>query len=144
MAGLVFLSACHRRPPAAEAAPRIELNLSRSESGTVDVVGLPADDLSRLEQHTPTREEWTALLRVAVASQAAAVTDRPAVLGTYEITDGALRFTPQFPFDPGQRYDVMLDPSRLPTSNGRPPAPWRLRLLETSINVPAPERHPTT
>lgn len=148
MAVLVFLSACHRpggpRPPASDTAPRIELNLTGSGSGTVEAVGLPADDLSRLEQRTPTRDEWTALLRIAVASDAAAVTDRPAVLGTYEITDGALRFTPQFPFDPGQRYDVVLDPSRLPTPDGGPPAPWRLRLLETSITVPAPERHART
>ena len=144
---LVFLSACHRSgAPGADpaAAPRIELNLSRPGSGTVDVVGLPADDLSRLQRAALSREEWTALLRTAVASEAGAATDRPPVLGSYTITDGTLRFTPQFPFDPGQRYDVSLDPSHLPTPSGGPPAPWRLRLLETSIKVPAPEGHPTT
>ena len=146
MAVLVFLPGCHRRgprPPVSETSPRIELNL-RSSGGTVDVVGLPADDLSRLEQGTLAREEWTALLRVAVAREAGAAIDRPAVLGTYAIADGTLRFTPRFPFDPGQRYDVVLDPSRLPATNGVPPAPWRLRPLEASITVPAPEGHPTT
>ena len=117
------------------------------------MVGLPADDLSRLEQRTLGHEEWTALLRIAVAREAregstareaGAAIDRPAVLGTYAITDGTLRFTPRFPFDPGQRYDVVLDPLRLPTTNGVPPAPWRVRPLETSIMVPAPEGHPTT
>src|SRR5437773_3316585 len=156
MAVLVFLPACHRRgprPPASETAPRIELNLRGSGGGTVDVVGLPADDLSRLEQRTLARDEWTALLRIAVAREAreggaareaGAAIDRPAVLGTYAIADGTLRFTPRFPFDPGQRYDVVLDPLHLPATNGVPPAPWRLRPLEASITVPAPEGHPTT
>ena len=148
MAVLVFLSACHRssgpRPPASESAPRIELSFSRSGGGTVDVMGLPPDDLLQLAQRTLTPEEWTALLRVAVASEAGAAIDRPAVLGTYLIADGTLRFTPRFPFDPGQRYNVVLDPSRLRPTDGVPPAPWRLRPLETSITVPAPEGHPTT
>jgi hypothetical protein len=145
---LVFLSACQlaggRYPPGSDTAPRIELNLERSASGTVDVIGLPADDLSRLKQRTLTREEWAAVLRIAVASDAGTATDRPAVLGTYVISDGTLRFTPQFPFDPGQRYDVVLDPTRLPTLTGAPSAPWRSRLLETSIKVPVPEGTPTT
>jgi len=66
------------------------------------------------------------------------------VLGTYAIADGTLRFMPQFPFDPGQRYDVVLDPLHLPTADRGPPAPWRLHRLEISIEVPAPQGHPTT
>jgi hypothetical protein len=110
----------------------------------VDVIGLPADDLSALERRTPSGEEWAALLRIAVASAAGTATDRPAVLGTYAIRDGIVRFTPQFPFDPGQRYDVILDPARLPTPNGARSAPWRSRRLETSIEIPAPDAAPTT
>src|SRR5262249_26087025 len=117
MAVFVFLPACHRpggpRPPASETAPRIELNLGGSRPGSVGVIGLPADDLWRLERRALSAEEWTALLRVAVATEGGAVTDRPAVLGTHAIVDGRLRFTPRFPFDPGQRYDVVLDPVRL-------------------------------
>ena len=145
---LVFASACNHSggpsPAASDAAPQIRLNLVRTGSGTVDVVGLPADDLSRLRHGTLTRDEWTALLRVAVASDAGASTDRPAVLGTYSIGDGVIRFAPQFPFDPGRRYEVVLDPSRLPPLSGGQPAPWRLRRLETTISVPAPDRHTTT
>lgn len=145
MAVLVFLSACHRpggpRPPRSDPAPRIDLN---QRSGTVDLAGLPTEELSRLEQRALTREEWTALLRVTVAEQASPASDRPAVLGSYAITEGTLRFTPQFPFDAGQRYDAVFDPSGLGPSNGDPPAPWRLRRLAISITVPAPEAHPTT
>jgi hypothetical protein len=144
---LVFFSACQLAsgpyPPGSD-APRIELNRKRSGSATVDVIGLPADDLSRLAQRTLTSEEWAALLRVAVAGEPATATDRPAVLGTYAISDDTIRFTPQFPFDPGQLYDVVLDPTRLPAPKEVPSAPWRSRLLETSIKVPAPEGTPTT
>jgi hypothetical protein len=145
-AALVFVSACDRRagPHPAVAEPRIELHLTRSAPATVDVAGLPAADLSRLEQRTLTPDEWTALLRVVVAGQAGAAPDRPAVLGTYAITNGTLRFTPQFPFDPGQRYEVVFDPSRLPVSTAEAPPSWRVHAIEASIEIPAPEGHPTT
>lgn len=104
---LLFL-ACQQPPSAvSDVAPRIELN----PAGSIDVVGLPVDDLAQLNDRTLSGEEWTALLRVAVAGQTSG-TDRPAVLGAYEISDARLRFIPQFPFDPGQRYDVVLDPLR--------------------------------
>ena len=144
---LVFVSGCHRSGPTparSDAAPRIELNLSRSGSATVDVVGLPADALSQLTQGNLTPEEWTALLRIVVAGESDAAPGRPAVLGTYAINDGILRFTPRFPFDPGQRYDVRLEPARVPSSNGALPAPWRAHPLEASIELPAPVTRRTT
>jgi len=86
-AALVFASACTRAggpaAAAAGAAPRIGLNLVRAGSDTVDVVGLPADDLFRLQRRTMTRDEWRARLRVTVAGGADPAADRPAVLGTY-------------------------------------------------------------
>jgi hypothetical protein len=66
------------------------------------------------------------------------------VLGTYAVADGRLRFTPRFPFDPGQRYDVVLNPARLTGTNGAPAASWRARPVDASIMVPAREAHPTT
>ena len=53
-----------------------------------------------------------------------------------------LRFTPRFPFDPGQRYDVRLDPSRLPSSSAA--AAWRSQIIRTSVALPAPEGRATT
>lgn len=145
---LVFASGCGRAggPSAAasDAAPRIGLNLVHAGSGTVDVVGLPESELDRLQQRTLTPDEWTALLRITVAGDEHPSADRPAVLGRYSISDGAIRFAPQFPFDPGRPYEVVLDPSRLPSLHGSRPEPWRLRLLETTVSVPAPERHATT
>src|SRR6266446_7494808 len=99
-AALLLAWACQRSaepsPEAPDAVPRIRLTLGPSGLGTVDVVGLSAEDLSRLERSTRTRDEWTALLRI-VTSGAKASSDRPAVLGAYSIAEGVLRFTPQFP-----------------------------------------------
>jgi hypothetical protein len=145
---LVLLSACNHSgtssPVASDAAPRIRLNLTQAGSGTVDVVGLPADDLSRLQHRTMTRDEWAALLRVVVAGDANASADRPEVLGTYSVSDGVIRFVPQFLFDPGRRYTVVLDAARLPPPSGGRAAPWRSRRIEATISLPAPEKHATT
>jgi hypothetical protein len=103
---------------------------------TVDVLGLSTDELTRLGRAAMTREQWTSLLRVVVADAAATASDKPAVLGTYSVDDGILRFTPQFPFDPGQRYDVAFDPSRLRPAAGSPDA--SLHPLQTTIEIPAP------
>ena len=92
-------------------------------------------DLSALSASTLTPDNWTALLRITVGDTDSA--DRPAVLGTYTVGDGVLRFTPRFPFDPGQRYDVRLDPSRLPSSSAA--AGWRSQIIGTSVALPARE-----
>jgi hypothetical protein len=144
---LVGVWGCDRgEPPAARshAEPRIELNPGRSGAATLDVVGLPADALSQLTRSNLTSEDWTALLRVVVAGGSDAAPGRPAVLGTYAIDNGILRFTPRFPFDPGQRYDVRLDVARLPSSNRAASASWRGHPLETSIELPAPATRRTT
>ena len=53
------------------------------------------------------------VLRVAVTA------DGPPMLGDYRVADGALRFTPAFPFDPGRPYAVRFDPA----AAGDPEAP---------------------
>lgn len=145
---LVSLSACQSsRPPLAQSStePRIELNTNTLRTGTVDVVGLPAEQLSQLSNETRTPDDWTALLRIQVRSESSAdLTDRPAVLGTYAVAEDVLRFTPQFPFDPGQRYDVRFDASRLPARGTGAAEPWRTRQLQTSFAVPRVETLATT
>jgi hypothetical protein len=123
--------------------PHIRLNLDAKGLATVEVTGLPEDDLSRLERAAPGRDEWIALLRIEVAAGEERSLDRPAVLGAYAVSNGTLRFTPQFPFDPGQRYDVVLNPAVLPPAQQREAQP-QLRPIRTTVRVPAPERAPTT
>jgi hypothetical protein len=147
VAVLLFASACSRsaEPSAATAdgEPRIRLNLGPSAFGTIDVVGLPADDLSRLEHARPTPDQWTALLRIEVASDDRPSSSRPAVLGVYTVSEGGLHFAPQFPFDPGQRYHVVLDRSLLPSARGRS-ASAGLPQIKATIQVTVPDRSATT
>src|SRR5437899_3719794 len=127
VAALLFVSGCGRpdRPRQSDSKARIELKTPPGGTATIDVVGLSAADLSQLEHRAFTPEEWTALLRIAVPASGTVPADRPAVLGTYVVADAAVRFTPRFPLDPGQRYDVVFDPSRLPSSSSELHTTWR-------------------
>jgi len=136
------VSGCHSSPPAASHSDtplRIELKQISADSATVDVVGLSPGDLSALSASTLTPDDWTALFRITVSDTDDA--DRPAVLGKYAVSDGVLRFTPRFPFDPGQRYDVRFDPARLPSTSA---ATWRTHIISTSVVLPATEARATT
>ena len=146
-AALALAPACSQTsgqvPGPVDGEARIRLGAAPSGQRTVDIEGLPAEDLAHLEQTPPDRDGWQALLRVHVARTALTSADLPPVLGTYGVRDGALRFTPQFPFDPGQRYEVVFDPSSLPSvRRGSVPAP--LRPLNTTIEIPAPVRTAST
>ena len=65
------------------------------------------------------------------------------MLGVTAVSDGVLRFTPRFPFDPGQRYDVGFDPSSLPSAHSAA-ASSALKLLHAVVEVPAPVRAAST
>jgi hypothetical protein len=96
------------------------------KSDVIEVAGLSGRDLDRLRRVSWTQEDWERLFRVTVAPD----TGARAMLGTYAVTGGTLRFTARFPFDPGREYAVTIDPSRLP---GRHPAP----LVTASVARPA-------
>ena len=130
-------------PEPVPGAPRIRLTTSPSGQRTVDVAGLAAADLAHLERAALSRDAWQAILRVHVAQADAAAEELPAVLGAYAVRGGALRFTPRFPFDAGQRYEVVFDPSSLPSAQeGSAAAPPRA--LRTMVEMPAPDREPST
>ena len=82
------------------------------------VEGLGSPDLERLQNADLDRDAWAALLAVRPAD---APEDAPPLLGRYEVADGAIRFTPRFPPEPGLRCRVTFDPARLPGQD-RPPA----------------------
>lgn len=143
-AALALSPACSQpsgqQPDPAGGDPRIRLSAAPSGALAVAVEGLPAEVLARLEHAPPTRDAWQALLRVQVARADGASDGLPPVLGDYAVRDGALRFTPRFPFDPGLRYDVVFDPSSLSST---PPAS-ALHPIRTTIELPAPDRAPST
>jgi len=96
----------------------------------VEVNGLFDADLETLRDRPPTASEWTALLRVSVDEAA------PAVLGRYAVTESAITFTPQFPFDPGRAYRVVFDPSYLPR-------PRQTAAITSVVQLPAVATEPT-
>ncbi|HEX6161943.1 MAG TPA: hypothetical protein VFZ31_01170 [Vicinamibacterales bacterium] len=101
-AALFFLAACSGGGSAA-GTPRIVLNADKPRP-TIDVVDAPAAQLNAL-QGTESREAWTAVMKVSVGP------DQPATLGTYEIADGRIVFTPMFPLDPDRQYHVTYSPA---------------------------------
>ena len=123
--------------------PRIRLAVSPAGQRTIDVVGLPAADVAHLERAAPSREVWRAVLRVHVAREDPAADELPPVLGDYAAGDGVLRFTPRFPFAEGQRYEVVFDPSSLPSAR-LDSAPIPARTLRMTVEVPAPAGEPST
>lgn len=147
VAALALVAACSQpsgqEPDSFDGEARIRLNATSAGRLAIDVEGLPAGDLARLEQAPPAQDAWETLLRVQVARNEPASTALPPVLGDYAVRGGALRFTPRFPFDPGQRYEVVFDPSLLPSAPRRA-APSPLRPISTTIDVPAPDRAPST
>jgi hypothetical protein len=112
-------------------APAIHLVAPPGGSARVDVVGLSAAALDRLDDARLTNTQWASVLRVSVAD------DGPAMLGSYSIADGAVRFTPAFPFDAGRQYVVRFDPSAIRESSIRTPVTARVAL-------PAPDSQPST
>jgi hypothetical protein len=106
-ASLVTAAACGRsvNPPS---SPAITLTSPQSGRAYVEITGLSSAALGALATASWTHEQWSALLRVAVDDNA------PGMLGDYRVADGALRFTPAFPLDPGRPYRVRFDPARLP------------------------------
>jgi hypothetical protein len=54
----------------------------------------------------------------------------PSVAGTWQSAEGAARFTPRFPFEPGRRYVVTVDPTALPGRNGE-------AAVRTVVGLPA-------
>lgn len=123
-----LLPACQRAP---EPPAPLAIGLSTptaAASPVVELSGLTREEREVLAAAPPTPAAWEALFRVAVAGPAGA--PPPAVAGRYEVVDRVVRFTPAFPLDPGRRYDVSIDLSRL--------RPTGQRTLRGAVELPAP------
>ncbi|HEY1860661.1 MAG TPA: hypothetical protein VGG61_09925, partial [Gemmataceae bacterium] len=103
--GLVALVGCDEKPS-------IQINGDTAKS--VDIAGLPAKDLAALGKLGLKDEDWQALLAVYVLP-AKGKERGPALLGSYRIEEGVIRFEPRFPFARGVHYLVVFDPARIPT-----------------------------
>jgi hypothetical protein len=92
--------------------PVIRLN-TRGERPSFDVTGLDEANLRALAAARWEPDRWQSLFAVYVDS-GAREGGQPAVLGSYRVEDGVLRFTPRFPPVAGVRYRAVFAPARLP------------------------------
>ena len=127
---LVIAAACGR---SSTSTPEIKLTSPDGGAAYVEVTGLSGDLLETIEDAGLTPEQWSAVLRVAVDA------DSPAMLGAHSVGDGAVRFTPAFPLDPGRQYAIRFDASPVPGIGASAPAP-----LVATVGRPAASTVPTT
>ncbi|MCI0488315.1 MAG: Ig-like domain-containing protein [Blastocatellia bacterium] len=80
----------------------------------VEVSGLSAALLQRLQKTDWELTDWQALLSVYVETQGAADRNLPAMLGSYSVRSDVIRFEPQFPLEPGITYRAVFHPRKLP------------------------------
>jgi hypothetical protein len=98
------------------------------------VTGLSTGELDALADAQFQGAEWVRVLSVRVAGSKP---DTPVMLGRYRVNGDALEFTPMFPLDPGRKYDVVFDASRMPKRRVVP-------LVVATVGLPAIERTPST
>jgi hypothetical protein len=89
-----------------------EIQLGNQATPTVDIVGLDPGDLSAIGKQSLHGDAWTGLFAVYVVPEAGKQRG-PALLGSYRIDDGMLRFQPRFPLVRGVRYQAVFVPLRL-------------------------------
>lgn len=108
----------------------------------VEISGLSAPMLRRLQRANPDQTEWQRLLSVYVVPPGATAKGMPAMLGTYSVTENVIRFEPRFALEPGVTYQAILRPAHLPGAGKRQAAeltseftlPSRLKVATTEVS----------
>jgi hypothetical protein len=123
--------------------PQLEIRFDsagdRPDAATVRVVGIPSEHLRPARDWPP--EQWSSVLRVTVVSDAAAPDAALLpVIGTYAVERSAVVFKPQFGFDPGRRYRVVFDASKLTGGDES----WHPAPLTSVVGLPGKDLVPTT
>ena len=131
--GSVLVAAACGSSGESSSAPAIALRQQNGGAPYIEVTGLSNRQLRAIRAAELTSEQWARLFRVAVSESA------PGMLGAYSVAGGALRFTPQFNFDPGRSYSVSFDPSQVPGSNAAAAAP-----IVATVSIPATHVTPST
>jgi hypothetical protein len=79
----------------------------------VELQGLDRDTLSALARSNWDAARWAEMFAVSVASAGSQDQEPPPILGTYRVVEGAVRFEPRFPWEPGLTLRARFRPSRL-------------------------------
>lgn len=113
---------------------------ANSTTASVLLIGLDARAVRALQMVRWSSEQWQKLLAIYV-EQGDVLTDAtvPPMLGTYRLEANSVRFTPQFPLQPGLRYRAVLQPTALP-GRSEPAG----RIISATFQVPRRVVLPTT
>jgi hypothetical protein len=119
----------------------------RPDAATVRVAGIPSEHLRQARNWSA--EQWSSALRVTVVSDAApGAAALPPVIGRYTVERRAVVFKPEFGFDPGRRYRVVFDASKIASGEdtSQPARPERSRraALTAVVGLPGRDLVPTT
>ncbi len=114
------------------------IRLSNDKQPVVEVVGLLPEELQSLAGQEQTSEKWHALFAVYVAGGRERAR-QPAMLGSYRVEKGSLRFEPRYPLVPGVAYRAVFHPDRLPGHAGSSE-----KAVEKIVQIPKPRPIPTT
>lgn len=128
---LTLLVGCGR--PAAPLSASIVPSSSPAPA-FITVTGFSSAELSSLGAASLTPDQWHALMHVSVDTNGER---NPPVAGQYRVSASSLDFLPAFTLDPGRRYLVEIDPSKLPT-------PRSETIVRSVIGLPAESHKPTT
>jgi hypothetical protein len=104
----------------------------------VDVVGLSAEQLAALAGFGGPAERWAALFSLhVVPADGSPAQGRPAVLGSYAVEEGVLRFRPSHPLARGVHYLAVFDPAAVPGMGAGP-------AVRDTLFLPKPHRPEAT
>ncbi|MEO7272596.1 MAG: hypothetical protein ABIX28_19920 [Vicinamibacterales bacterium] len=117
---------------AAPGPPRPAIQITSTAGGAViEITGLNGRDRAALRSARLSDDEWAQVYRVSVEP------GDTAMVGRYVI-DTSVQFVPAFPLDPGRRYQVTFDASRLPrTAVANIPASRATVALPAVTHVPS-------
>lgn len=92
----------------------LRLGWQRGDPGgaSFEVLGLAPEVLTRLDQALASAGGWSTVFQVSVAPTTSGAV-APAMVGSYEVAQGRLRFLPRFPLEPGLRYHARVDAQAL-------------------------------
>jgi hypothetical protein len=105
LAAVALGSLAHASDPVASRS--IVLAPANAPQASFEVRGLPRDVIAELRTLGPRDPRWADIFSVRVGARS----DRaaPAMLGSYELTNDAVRFRPRFPLEPGLEYRAVFD-----------------------------------
>ena len=110
LAAVIIAAACACSPSSA-GSPEFLVIRDSVAGDALEIRGLLPSLTQQLANRPQTDSGWTRLLRVLVESpdSVGRSGNTPPVLGSYEVKNGRLRFTPQFAFAQGVDYRIELD-----------------------------------